>query len=62
MDLHIDGKGLDQEPQDVTPRDDDAMSIIQVDSRLELDEHAEQGNKEVGSLNVEEAIPLNSAQ
>ncbi|KAH0734007.1 hypothetical protein KY285_009714 [Solanum tuberosum] len=62
VDLQIDGKGLDQKLQDVTPRGDDAMSIIQVGSRLELNEHAEQGNKEVGAVNVEEAIPLNSAQ
>lgn len=46
-------KGLDQELQDVTPRDNDAMSIIHVDSRLELDEHAEQGNIDMGALNVE---------
>lgn len=41
--------------------DEDAMSIIRFDSRSDLDEPAEEARKEVRALNVEEAIPLNSA-
>ncbi|KAG5589142.1 hypothetical protein H5410_039656, partial [Solanum commersonii] len=58
-DLKSEGEELDQELQDATHRDDDAMSIIQMDSRLEIDTYAEQGNKELGAVNVEEATPLN---
>ncbi|WMV24588.1 hypothetical protein MTR67_017973 [Solanum verrucosum] len=58
-DLQSKGEELDQELQDATQRDDDAMSIIQMDSRLEIDIYAEQGNKELGAVNVEEATPLN---
>ncbi|KAH0644292.1 hypothetical protein KY284_032176 [Solanum tuberosum] len=58
-DLQSEGEELDQELQDATHRDDDAMSIIQMDSRLEIDTCAEQGNKELGAVNVEEATPLN---
>lgn len=38
------------------------MLIIHIDSGLELAEHAEEGRKEVGDLNIEEAVPLNSAE
>uniref|UniRef100_M0ZTL7 Uncharacterized protein n=1 Tax=Solanum tuberosum TaxID=4113 RepID=M0ZTL7_SOLTU len=58
-DLQSEGEELDQELQDATHRDDDAMSIIQMDNRLEIDTYAEQGNKELGAVNVEEATPLN---
>ncbi|WMV30161.1 hypothetical protein MTR67_023546 [Solanum verrucosum] len=58
-DLQSEGEELDQELQDATQRDDDAMSIIQMDCRLEIDTYAEQGNKELGAVNVEEATPLN---
>ncbi|WMV34480.1 hypothetical protein MTR67_027865 [Solanum verrucosum] len=58
-DLQSKGEELDQELQDATHRDDDAMSIIQMDSRLEIDTYAEQGNKELRAVNVEEATPLN---
>ncbi|KAH0729689.1 hypothetical protein KY290_000805 [Solanum tuberosum] len=58
-DLQSEGEELDQELQVATHRDDDAMSIIQMDSRLEIDTYAEQGNEELGAVNVKEATPLN---
>lgn len=58
--IRNEGDQLDLELQDVGIVDDDAMSIIEVDNRLDIDNHAGQENKEVGKSNIVEAIPLNS--
>ncbi|KAH0715032.1 hypothetical protein KY284_007937 [Solanum tuberosum] len=53
---------VNQEHQDTTSTDDDAMSIIQEESICDTEEHVELENREVGALNIEEAIPLNSTE
>ncbi|WMV54868.1 hypothetical protein MTR67_048253 [Solanum verrucosum] len=53
---------VNQEHQDTTSTDDDAMSIIQEESIFDTEEHVELENREVGALNIEEAIPLNSTE
>jgi len=53
---------VDQEHQDTTSTDDDAMSIIQEESRFDTEEHVQLENREVGALNIEDAIPLNSTE
>ncbi|WMV46022.1 hypothetical protein MTR67_039407 [Solanum verrucosum] len=60
INLDTSEEGGEEELQFEGPIDKDAMSIIHIDDRGDLIKQVDRGRKEIGALNIEEAIPLNS--
>lgn len=62
LDIDTNEGGGEEELQFENPVDEDAMSVIYIEGRGDLIKQVDEERKEIGALNIEEVIPLNSAE